>query len=267
MTDMSILVGLLIGFVLVALLLFLYRGGKLSSIKVSLLKGLLAIVATLDTKPQEPQHVASRNGRPDEPPKPSAPWCPVILTDRGGRDAHLGTPVKRILAAKHEVWLSGTTLNVGASGDWRGFERTAARVKVLLPDFTREDVVTITAACDNRDRDRQRRMIEDSSTFFRSVKTGAGPVEVRLLPYSPCYSVFAVDANGADEHGYISVELIGYHYRPSETPNFTLCKIQNEQREAYQFFLDAWEHMWDAARPLGPDHSETGPADAHTAHG
>jgi len=181
----------------------------------------------------------------------------IDLLDRKGRDMKLGDTVERILNAKKEVWITGTTLNTATGGAWRGFEETDAKIKVILPDFTNDSIMEATAITDNRKGknisyesglEEQRKDTQRSWEFLNSSETKAGRVEVKLLPYSPCYSIFAVDADYAYRtDGYISVEIIGYHYRPSLVPNFILFKYKNEYSKFYNLLLSMWNEMWEDA--------------------
>ena len=75
---------------------------------------------------------------------------------------------------------------------------------------------------------------------------------MKLLPYSPCYSIFAVDADYACKaDGYISVEIIGYHYKPKKVPGLVLLKNRKEYSEFYNLLLSMWNEMWQDAHSHG----------------
>ncbi len=181
----------------------------------------------------------------------------IDLLNRKGRDMKLGDPVGRILNARNEVWITGTTLNTATSGSWRGLERTHARIKVILPDFTKDSIVEATAITDKRiggdisrisGLENQRGYIQRSWEFLNSSRTRAGGIEVKILPYCPSYSVFAVDAERSYKtNGYISIEMTGYHYEPQRTPGFVLFKNNDKHREFYDLFISMWNEMWNDA--------------------
>ncbi|MBU7018740.1 MAG: toll/interleukin-1 receptor domain-containing protein [Theionarchaea archaeon] len=183
--------------------------------------------------------------------RPLASQCSVNLLDRGDRIKELGFPTNRIRNAKKEVWMTGTTLNTATGGQWRGFEDTDAKIKAILPDFTEDSIVRATAITDNRYEtglEDQKNYMFTSWKVLNSLKTRAGRIEVKLLPYSPCYSIFAVDADHKHkEEGSISVEIIGYHYKPGLVPAFVLCKNNSEHRKFYDLYLSMWNEMWEDA--------------------
>jgi len=170
----------------------------------------------------------------------------VELQDRISRDGHLGHPVNRIKSARKEVWVSGTTMDIAGSGVWRGMERSDAQLKFLLPDHRLDWVVEATRRLDAMSANRQREMFIRSIEYLRSVSTNAGPAEVRLLAYSPSYSVFAVDPL---DDGFMSIELTGHGYEPHDTPNFTLRATAASTRSTFEFFRTAWSDMWSEAKP------------------
>lgn len=181
----------------------------------------------------------------------------VAIQNRSKRDSSLGPPWKRILSAKKEVWLSGATLNVATSGDWRGFEKSPACVRVLLPNYKDDAVVRVTANLDGRELNEQRQMIKSSCDHLHFLKSKKKNIEIRLLDYCPSFSVFAVDPKEMHPDGYISVELTGYKYIPSTTANFTLTKKQYAGSELYNHFLNSWETMWDEAIEYLPEQQNT----------
>lgn len=176
--------------------------------------------------------------------------CQVDLLRRSQRDGVLGVPRERIWRARQSVWLSGSTLTVASSGEWRGFTETSAIVRVLFPDPEDENSVASCAALDDRTPHDERETILRSLAYFSTQSTNSGPVEVRILAYCPSFSVFAVDADSNDANtGYISIELTGFAYQPAATPSLVLRAAQQEHREMYRYFAGQWNKMWTSARP------------------
>ena len=168
--------------------------------------------------------------------------------DRVGRDATLGTPRERIVRARKSVWLSGSTMNVAAGDTWRGFEKTDAFLQVILPDFRDERIVWATAINDEASISKQRNYMVMSADILSEMATEAGPIEVYLLSYVPSISYFAVDAPRDDgSEGYISVELQGFQYVPSESPNFTFFEGNENHAEFYDYLVSMWQNMLASA--------------------
>lgn len=171
-----------------------------------------------------------------------------MLLDRSGRDALLGQPSQRIFKAEKEIWISGTTLNVAKSGAWKGFEETNAKIYVLLPDYRNDETVTFTSKLDGRGFAAQKRDIQNSYNFWKELKAQKKcDITIRLLEYSPCYSIFAVDPKENVKTAYISIELTGYDYDVPTTPNFTLFRTDEVNQEFYNGFVSSWENMWKSA--------------------
>lgn len=104
--------------------------------------------------------------------------CQVELLRRSQRDRVLGVPRERIWRARHSVWLSGSTLTVASSGEWRGFTETSATIRVLFPDPADESSVAACAALDDRLPHDERETILRSLAYFSTQNTNGGPIEV-----------------------------------------------------------------------------------------
>ena len=180
--------------------------------------------------------------------------CNVELLGRDERNqSPLGDLNQRIARAKHEIWISGTTLKRTASGDVY-VSAADADIRIILPDYRSIEAMTFAAMTDERSVDDEKDAIVASATTLSKITTRRSPVEVRFLDYCPAYSFFAVDApSQVTCEGYICIELDGYQTKAPRAqgfaPGFVLEKDRADHRAWYGYFEAIWGVMWAHAVP------------------
>ena len=173
----------------------------------------------------------------------------LFLQNREQRDKKIGTLYTRIFNAEHEIWMSGTTLNLSKSGILKGIEKTKIKIKILLPDYEDSSTLKLISEIDKRDIKEEKNSIISSISYFQQLKEVGANIEIKLLKYSPSISFFASDVRyNLKDKSFMSIELTGYNYNPSKTVNFTVFAKDESNLNTYNYFLSMWEEMWNNAK-------------------